>query len=79
MTELTEGELSARVQAALLELPGRQRQALVLFHYEGLSQAQVGQILGVTDEAVESLLSRARRGLRGALKDEWHQLLPGEA
>lgn len=78
-TALAEGDLAGRVQAALLALPERQRQALVLFHYEGLSQVEVGGVLGVSDEAVESLLSRARRGLRAALKDEWRQLLPGEA
>ena len=78
-TSLAEGDLSARVEAALRGLPERQRQALVLFHFEGLSQSEVGRILGVTDEAVESLLSRARRALRVELKDEWRQLLPGEA
>lgn len=76
LATLAEGDMSARVNAALLELPERQRQALVLFHYEGLSQSGVAEILGVSDEAVESLLSRARRALRTALKDEWRQLLP---
>lgn len=79
LTALAEGDLAARVDAALRALPERQRQALVLFHYEGLSQIEVGEILDVTDEAVESLLSRARRALRTSLKDEWRQLLPGEA
>ncbi len=76
---LAEADLSQRVNAALLALPERQRQALVLFHFEGLSQAEVGEVLGVTDEAVESLLSRARRTLRAGLVDEWRQWLPGEA
>lgn len=76
---LAEADLSERVNAALMALPERQRQALVLFHFEGLSQVEVGGVLGVTDEAVESLLSRARRTLRASLKDEWRQLLPGEA
>ena len=76
---LVEGDLATRVDAALRGLPERQRQALVLFHFEGLSQSEVGGILGVTDEAVESLLSRGRRTLRTQLKDEWRQLLPGEA
>ena len=69
-------ELSVRVQAALSALPERQRMALVLFHFEGLSQIEVGESLGVSDEAVESLLARARRTLKAALKDEWQQLLP---
>lgn len=68
-------EASARVETALKALPERQRVALVLFHYEGLSQIEIGKTLGVSDEAVESLLSRARRALKGALADEWRQLL----
>jgi RNA polymerase sigma-70 factor, ECF subfamily len=71
-------ELSQRVQFALSELPERQRLALVLFHFEGMSQVEVGQKLGVSDEAVESLLARARRSLKTALKAEWKQLLPDQ-
>ncbi len=78
-TALAEGDMAQRVHKALLELPERQRQALVLFHYEGFSQIEIAEVIGVSDEAVESLLSRARRTLRGLLKDEWQQLLPGEA
>ena len=78
LRSLSERELSGRVDAALKELPDRQRLALTLFHYEGLSQIEVGQILGVSDEAVESLLARARRTLKTVLKDDWQQLLPDE-
>lgn len=73
---LAEAEMTRRVEAALAALPERQRVALTLFHYEGLSQIEVGDMLGITDEAVESLLARARRSLKVALKDEWRQLLP---
>jgi RNA polymerase sigma-70 factor (ECF subfamily) len=73
---LSETELAQRVDAALKRLPDRQRLALTLFHYEGLSQIEVGHILEVSDEAVESLLARARRALKAELKDEWRQLLP---
>lgn len=72
---LAEMDLSARVDAALKRLPERQRLALTLFHYEGLSQIEIGEIMGVSDEAVESLLGRARRALKAALKDDWRQLL----
>lgn len=68
-------EASARVDSALKALPERQRVALVLFHYEGLSQIEIGKVLNVSDEAVESLLSRARRALKGSLATEWRQLL----
>jgi RNA polymerase sigma-70 factor, ECF subfamily len=75
---LEERDLSVRVDHALKLLPDRQRAALVLFHYEGLSQIEVGAALGVSDEAVESLLGRARRTLKAALKDEWQSLLPAQ-
>lgn len=76
MRELGERELSARVAKALAGLPERQRLALTLFHFEGLSQAEVAATLEISDEAVESLLARARRALKAELKDEWRQLLP---
>lgn len=77
LSGLLDGDLAQRVEQALQGLPERQRLALTLFHYEGMSQIEVGEILGVSDEAVESLLSRARRALRAMLKDDWKQLLPG--
>jgi RNA polymerase sigma factor (sigma-70 family) len=72
---LTDAELAARVDRALQRLPERQRLALALFHYQGLSQVEVGESLGVSDEAVESLLARARRTLKADLKDDWRALL----
>jgi RNA polymerase sigma-70 factor (ECF subfamily) len=53
-----------RVRAALAALPGRQRAALVLCYYEERSQAEAAALLGVSEGALESLLSRARAGLR---------------
>ena len=76
MTRLAERELSKRVDTALKALPERQRLALTLFHYEGMSQIEVGNAMGISDEAVESLLARARRTLKASLKDEWQGLLP---
>ena len=74
--QMAERELGLRVDAALKALPERQRLALTLFHYEGMSQIEVGEAMGISDEAVESLLARARRTLKAALKDEWQGLLP---
>ena len=73
---LVERELGARVDAALKALPERQRLAITLFHYEGMSQIEVGGVLGISDEAVELLLARARRTLKAALKDDWQELMP---
>ncbi len=78
--ERLEGQdLAARVDVALKALPERQRLALTLFHYEGLSQVEVGDIMGISDEAVESLLARARRSLKAALANDWRALLTDES
>jgi RNA polymerase sigma-70 factor, ECF subfamily len=68
-------DTSQRVDTALKALPDRQRSALTLFHYEGLSQIEIGKIMGISDEAVESLLARARRSLKSALREELQELL----
>ena len=75
VSSLERRQAAHRVDAALKALPDRQRMALVLFHYEGLSQIEVGRTMGISDEAVESLLSRARRTLKAALASEWRELL----
>lgn len=74
-SDLEAQDASQRVDAALKSLPDRQRTALTLFHYEGLSQIEIGQIMGISDEAVESLLARARRSLKTALRDDLKELL----
>jgi len=63
-------ELAERVEAALQALPERQRLAVVLSHYQGLSNIEAAEILEVSVEAVESLLGRARRQLRDTLATE---------
>lgn len=78
MRSLEEQELGRRVDLALKALPERQRLALTLFHFEGLSQLEVAAVMGITDQAVESLLARARRTLKTALKEEWRGLLPAD-
>lgn len=61
---------SARVAAALASLPSRQREALVLQYYQELSNAEVAELMEISIEAMESLLSRARRNLRTQLMDD---------
>lgn len=75
LTDLESRETSVRVDSALKNLPERQRLALTLFHYEGLSQVEIGEAMGISDEAVESLLARARRSLKGQLANEWRDLV----
>lgn len=75
MDGMSEKALAARVAAALQQLPKRQRLALVLFHFEGLSQQEVSEAMSVSQEAVESLLGRARRKLKSTLRDDWQEML----
>jgi hypothetical protein len=56
------------LRLALVELPRQQRRAFLLREFSGLSYAELGIALGLSQPAVESLLFRARRGLRGALR-----------
>lgn len=60
-------ETTRAVQAAIAVLPERQRAALILTHYEGLSSDQAAAVLGTSLGGLESLLVRARRTLRERL------------
>ena len=64
---LERAERAAAVQAAVAALPGELREALVLFEYEGLRQAEIAAMLGCSVKAVESRVARAKEKLRAAL------------
>jgi RNA polymerase sigma factor (sigma-70 family) len=72
---LMAAETGLRVDAALKRLPDRQREAIVLCHYQELSNIEAAALMEVSVEALESLLSRGRRALRQALAD----IAPGAA
>lgn len=66
-------EVSASREALLVELarlPPRQRAVVVLHFYEGLSNAEIGQILNCRPATVRGYLSRALVALRIEL-DDW--------
>lgn len=60
-------ERADAIRAALAELPERQREALLLCHFQGLTNIEAAALLELSVDALESLLARARRGLRAAL------------
>jgi RNA polymerase sigma factor (sigma-70 family) len=62
-------DVGGRVRLALQALPERQREAIVLCHYQELGNIEAARVMGVSVEALESLLSRGRRALRSALTD----------
>jgi RNA polymerase sigma-70 factor (ECF subfamily) len=63
-TELPElEETSVMVRELVLQLPLKQRAAVVLTYYEGLPSAEVAEIIGCSDATVRVHLHKARRTL----------------
>ena len=60
-------EVVESVKTAVNELPERQRIAVILHRYDGLSHAEIAEVTGWTTSAVESLLVRAYANLREKL------------
>lgn len=63
------GELAALVHEALDRLPERQARALELKYVDGYSSKEIARQLALSDEAVQSLLARARRAFRETCDD----------
>lgn len=70
--ETTDGiyrtEVLDHVEKALQKLPERQRAAILLCYYQGLSNQETADILNISVDALESLLARARRTLKQQLQ-----------
>lgn len=64
---LQSADLSEQIEAALRALPERQRAAIQLCHYQDCGNIEAAEILGLSVEALESLLARGRRTLRSLL------------
>lgn len=71
--DVVEAKQRARIiKRAIADLPDRQRQALVLSYYQGLSHKEIGEIMDSTPKSVEGLVARARNDLKdrlGALEE----------
>jgi RNA polymerase sigma-70 factor (ECF subfamily) len=65
------GERADLVQQAVACLPPNQRSAVVLRYYEGLSSAEIADVMKTTAKAVERLLARGR----GTLQERLARLL----
>ena len=65
--ELIEAARARAVAEAVTALPARQREAIVLVHYQDLSGTEAAAALDVSVDALESLLARGRRTLRAEL------------
>lgn len=61
-------EMGAVIREAIQSLGERQRMAMLLSKYEGMSYVEIAQTMELTTQAVKSLLSRARGNLQEALE-----------
>jgi RNA polymerase sigma-70 factor (ECF subfamily) len=61
-------ETADHVRTALDTLPDAQRRAITLCHYQGMRNIEAAEVMGVSIEALESLLARGRRKLREQLR-----------
>lgn len=66
---LYQKQAGARISALIDALPERQKEALTLSALEGMGNKEAAAAMQVSVEALESLLSRARRTLRQALAE----------
>lgn len=71
---MIEQDRQQALQHALMQLPERQRMAVVLRHIEGLGNAEIAEVMGIGVEAVESLVARGKRALKAALSGRREEL-----
>ena len=66
--EMERKERAAAVRDAIAALPRELREAIVLFEYEEMSQAEIAVVVGASVKAVEARVARAKEKLRVALR-----------
>jgi RNA polymerase sigma-70 factor (ECF subfamily) len=66
-SRLSRDELRRAVKAAIDGLPENQRMAVILARYEDMSYDEIAQTMGMSLEAVKSVLFRAKENLKQAL------------
>jgi RNA polymerase sigma-70 factor (ECF subfamily) len=67
LNQLLDEELTSEVRRAIESLPHFQREALLLFEYEGLSLSEIATVVGADVGTVKARLHRARQRLKRRL------------
>ncbi|HVM20351.1 MAG TPA: RNA polymerase sigma factor WhiG [Egibacteraceae bacterium] len=62
-------EMRAMLAEALNRMSEREKTVLVLYYFEGMTLAQIGQVLGVTESRVCQMHTKAVLGLRAKMSD----------
>lgn len=66
---LEDDDTRALLMPAVHALPERDRIVVALYFFEGLTLAEIGRVLSITESRVSQIRSRATRQLRAALAD----------
>jgi RNA polymerase sigma-70 factor (ECF subfamily) len=66
--KLLRDERMAAIRKHVMELPERQRMAVLMHKYQGMDYRQIGDVLKLSESATKSLLFRAYQTLRESLK-----------
>ena len=64
---MEEGELRAAMRAEISKLPEREQAVLVLYYDDGLTLAEIGEALGVTESRISQIHAKAVLQLRSRL------------
>jgi RNA polymerase sigma-70 factor (ECF subfamily) len=67
--KLMREERMGAIRAQVMELPERQRMAVLMHKYQGMDYRQIGEVLKLSESATKSLLFRAYQTLRTRLKE----------
>ena len=67
--QLMKDERMAAIRRHVMELPERQRMAVLMHKYQGMDYRQIGDVLKLSESATKSLLFRAYQTLRERLKE----------
>src|SRR5689334_3072053 len=67
--DILRNERMAAIRQHVMELPERQRMAVLMHKYQGLDYKEIGKVLKLSESATKSLLFRAYETLRDKLKE----------
>jgi len=68
--DLQQKQILASIEAALLRLPDRQREAFLLRYWDGLDTAETASAMGCSEGSVKTHCSRATHALAETLKQK---------
>ncbi len=75
-SQTARAEQDSQVREALLELKPKYREAVSLYHLEGLRYAEIAEITGVQVPALKQRVRRGLQQLERVLRDKYPELTP---